>query len=48
MKMIHLYIVVEDEAAQDIVESVLHTALADYHWDITDVEEGMADEEAAE
>jgi hypothetical protein len=44
-RMIHLYIVVNDETAQNIVESVLETALSDYHWDITDVEEGMADDE---
>lgn len=38
-KMIHLYVVVPDDQAQDRVEDLLEQALADYHWDITEVEE---------
>ncbi len=48
MRMIHLYIVVEDDDAVESVKLKLDDTLADYHWDITDVEEGMADEEVAE
>ena len=46
MKMIHLYIVVKDDDAVEAVEQKLDAALADYHWDITEVEDGMADEAA--
>jgi hypothetical protein len=45
MKMIHLYIVVEDDAAVEAVEHKLADTLSTYHWDITDVEDS---EEAAE
>ena len=38
-KMIHLYIVVENDNEQEQVETVLDQALTDYHWDITDIEE---------
>jgi len=44
MKMIHLYIVVEDDAAVETVQAKLDETLADYHWDITDIEEGMSEE----
>jgi translation elongation factor EF-1beta len=51
MKMIHLYIVVDDDHA-DSVENFITQTLDNnsevQHWDITDIEHGMADEEAAE
>jgi len=43
MKMIHLYIVVEDDAAVESIKLKLDETLADVHWDITDVEEGMSE-----
>ena len=43
MKMIHLYIVVEDDQAVENVKLKLEETLADYHWDITDVEEEDAE-----
>ena len=43
MKMIHLYIVVEDDDAVDAVEQKLTDALSTYHWDITDVEDSEED-----
>jgi hypothetical protein len=43
MKMIHLYIVVEDDEAVENVKLNLDETLADVHWDITDIEEGMSE-----
>ena len=43
MKMIHLYIVVEDDEAVENVKLKLDQTLAEVHWDITDIEEGMSE-----